>query len=135
MKPRLRIVLAMLCVALSFVFAGASAASVVDEVQHQARIAHEHGLHLSFDLVDGDHHAEPAAGGDHPVPDDAAGDHQPGAGHHHSDAPMGALAAAMDTGTAVASVGPRLRINGAARAKGIRPGGLERPPKPDANLS
>lgn len=135
LEPRLRIVLAMLCVALSFVFAGASAASVVDEVEHAARIAHEHSPHLSFDMVDGDHHADSPVGGDYPDPGAEAGDHQPGAGHHHSDAPVGALSTALDTGRAIASAGPRLRINGAARAKDVRPGGLERPPKRDANLS
>jgi hypothetical protein len=126
----------MLCVALSFVFASASAASVVDGAQHSTKIAHEHGLHLSFDLIDGDHHgAHPDDGDHHDEEDGVAGDPQPGAGHHHSDAPVGTLASPLDTGSALAAGGLERRINGTANAKGVRPGGLERPPKPSANLS
>lgn len=124
----------MLCIALSFVFATASAASMVDGAQHSTKIAHEHGVHLSFDLVDGDHHApQPdAAPSD---ADGATGDPQPGAGHHHSDAPVGTLASPLATGRALAVAGLDLRMNGTASAKGVRPGGLERPPKRLANLS
>lgn len=124
----------MLCIALSFVFASGSAASVVDGAQHSTKIAHEHGPHLSFDLVDGDHH-NAQADADPADADGATGDHQPGAGHHHSDAPVGTLASPLTTGRALAAAGLDLRINGTANAKGVRPGGLERPPKHLANLS
>lgn len=135
LEPRLRTLLATLCVALTFVFAGASAASVVDAAQHAAHVPHHHGLHLSFSMADDGHHD-----GDHHHHDDgdhdgdhqghgAPGDHQTGVGHHHADAPVGAPAGHVETDVTVALVGPILRIEPSMGAKGVRPGGLERPPK------
>jgi hypothetical protein len=134
-EPGLRTVLAMLCVALSVVFAGASAASVIDGVQHAAHLPHQHGLHLAFSVSDTDHHADHHDDGDHHDDDGAPGDHQPGAGHHHADAPVGTLSADVETGAAVVLAELTLRTEGVASAKGVRPGGLERPPKLPANLT
>jgi hypothetical protein len=125
----------MLCVALSVVFAGTSAASVVDHVQHSTKVTHEHGLHLGFTLADDDHHADQHDDADHHDEDGAAADHQPGAGHHHADGPVGAINAGAEIGAAPAVAELTLQTQGAARAKGVRPGGLERPPKRNANLS
>lgn len=120
---------AMLCVALSLVFAGASAASVLDRYQHNGHVAHEHGLRLAL-TADPDHHDHHADHG-REIPDDKAdaGDHQPGATHHHhSDAPTGVIAtvAAAAVTLAVATDLPPLE---ATNRGGIRPGGLERPPR------
>ncbi|MFZ3005272.1 MAG: hypothetical protein WA047_03795, partial [Phenylobacterium sp.] len=73
---------AMCCIALSLVYASASAASVLDRVQHQSQPAqhHQHGAFsdLSFD----DHHQD----------GDAETSHDPGSGHHHhADGPQGIL--------------------------------------------
>jgi len=73
---------AMFCIALSLVYATASAASVLDRVQHQSQPAqhHQHGAFsdLSFD----DHHQD----------GDAETSHDPGSGHHHhADGPQGIL--------------------------------------------
>ena len=122
----------MLCVALSVVFAGASAASVVDDVQHSTRTVHQHGLHLGSSLADDNHHHD---GGDQQNEDGAPADHPTGAGHHHADGPVGALDPGVETAAAPAVAGLALRTRGADSAEGIRPGGLERPPKPNANLS
>jgi hypothetical protein len=122
----LRTCLATLCAALAMVFAGSSAASVVDRFQHDAHLAHEHGLHLSFSLDDNhhDHHADHGE-----QKGDDASDHPPGAGHHHADAPAGALNTSLASApAAVADI--VLAAAEATRAKGIRPGGLERPPRP-----
>ena len=135
LKPQLRMLLTTLCVALSVVFAGASAASVIDGVQHSAHVPHQHGLHLAFSVADTDHHADHHHDdGDHHDGDGAPGDHQPGAGHHHADAPVGTLSAVVETGAAVVLAELTLHIEGAASARGVRPGGLERPPKESANL-
>lgn len=137
LKPRLRTLLAMLCVALSFVFAGASAASVVDGVQHAARGAHHHGLHLSFSMADDDRHDD----GDHHHDDGdhqdqgGSGDHQTGAGHHHADAPVTAPTVGIETGAIIVRAEPVRVIANPSRAKGVRPGGLDRPPKTFANLT
>ena len=48
---------------------------------------------------------------------------------------MGTLGVDVETGAAMALGEPELRIEGAAGAQGVRPGGLDRPPKPSANLS
>lgn len=133
--------LAMLCVALAMVFAGASSASVVDDLQHETGVAHEHGAQLS--LVSVDDHAAVDAGQAHEHADDeAAGqevgdvsDPAPGAGHHHhADAPVGApggsvTVEAAHLASAVSGAEPR-----ETNPKGVRPGGLERPPRPLAIL-
>jgi hypothetical protein len=123
----LRAALATLCVALAVVFAGASSASVVDRVQHEAQIAHEHGAHLAFTSPDPAGHDHDGGRHHDSAPDN--GDHHTGPGHHHADAP----AVTVDlfaTSIAVATVAPlALRPAPAAAEKGVRPGGLERPPR------
>lgn len=125
----LRALVATLCVALSLVFAGASAASVLDRVQHHSHLAHEHGVHLAL-TADSDHHDHHA---DHSqeAPDDkaGAGDHQPGATHHHhSDAPTGVIATATPEPVTLV-VATKLPSLEATNHRGTRPGGLERPPR------
>jgi len=134
LTPRLRTLITALCVALSFVFASASAASVVDRVQHSTRMAHEHGGQLAFSVAEADHHADHHVAGDQPDDNGGPADHEPGAGHHHSDAPAGVLSAVVPSGQAVVATQLTLRLDGAETARGIRPGGLERPPKAIANL-
>lgn len=115
--------LSALCLALMLVFATASAASVVDRFQHERELPHEHGLHLAGTHDHGDHH--------HGDSDDApdADDHGPGAGHHHSDAPAGALDRPAQAAESMAEATLALRSASAQRIKGVRPGGLERPPR------
>jgi hypothetical protein len=90
--------LAVLCAALSVVFAGASTASVVDKIQHQAQAAHYHEHVVFSGVAVGDHHqdGDPAAniGDAAEVQDgDPLADHQPGNGHHHhTDGSTGILA-------------------------------------------
>ena len=133
-RPQMRSLLATLCVALSVVFAATSVASVVDRIQHAVQMPHEHASELTLIAVDDDHHHA----ADHPKQDDrddadqAPGDHAAGPGHHHADAPTGSLNGTSETSAAV-SVGAASPVTlGPAGAKGIRPGGLERPPKPIA---
>jgi hypothetical protein len=123
---------AMLCVALAMAFAGASAASVVDRVQHQTHVPHEHGLHLSLD-VNGhaDAHHAPSH---HHNGDRDAGDHHPSPGHHHSHAPTGALMLPPLASAVVAAAGIVVPAPPEASRNGVRPGGLERPPKGAASL-
>lgn len=127
--------LATLCVALAMVFAGASAASVLDRVQHDAQLQHEHRLHLGFS--DDDHHDRAADAHDQYVGDHEdrgadpnAGDHQPGLGHHHhGDAPSGALDEVDGALPLLVAVDARLIAGASASAEGVRPGGLKRPPR------
>lgn len=131
-RSTLQALVAMLCVALAVVFVGASAASVTDDVQHAAQIEHEHGFRLTLS-VDGhgepDHQTHHQRGGDPDAPD-----HQPDAGHHHSDAPVGALAGVLNSAPLVMAALLEAAAIQAASPKGVRPGGLERPPKAGANL-
>lgn len=121
--------LATLCVALSLVFAGASAASVVDQAQHAVASPHDHAAQFSLTLADHDHHADVQDDSDR---SDAPDSPQTGPGHHHADAPVGAPGLMADA-VVVTSIGQAsLASLCAAGANGIRPGGLERPPKPVA---
>ena len=123
---------------LAAVFAAASATSVVDHLQHEARIAHEHGAHLT--LASMDHHevrgsaSEREHDGDHEN-DGAPADHAPGAGHHHhADAPVAALGGGLKVGGARFADVRTPPQPSDPNTKGVRPGGLERPPKPLAIL-
>jgi len=130
--PSLRTALAALCVVLAAVFAAASATSVIDHLQHETRIAHDHEAFLAHASTD-DRHA--GALDDHPEheadQDDATpADHSPAAGHHHhADSPVGALGATALIELARFAGAERLpRLQGQA-PKGVNPGGLERPPR------
>lgn len=123
-----------LCVALSFVFTGASAASVVDRVQHSTRVAHEHAGQLVLSVAQADHHIDHHAEGDQSDGNGAPEDHQSGMSHHHSDAPTGLLNPIAPSGNADSATQLTLSLEGAESAKGVRPGGLKRPPKEFANL-
>lgn len=123
----------MLCIALSALFTGASAASVVDRVQHAAQLPHEHAAPITFTVVDDAHHADHDAddqngGGLSDAPDGP----QTGPGHHHADAPVGAPGVTAEAFVLVSIQEASRASLRPAGAKGIRPGGLERPPKPIA---
>jgi len=114
--------------ALSVVFAGSSAARVVDRVQHAANAPHEHAVQLTL-TADNDHHTDHRDDGGRGGSEQAPNDHQTGPGHHHADGPTGALGGTGEPFTRVSISPVSLPNAGAASAKGIRPGGLERPPK------
>ena len=122
--------IAALCGALTVVFAGASAASALNRLQHGAQLQHEHGLHQQIRGDDG-HHDHAAAAHDHE--DDGGereGDHPTGLGHHHhADAPSGALSDSVEAYPLLVAADARLSAGTTAAAEGIRPGGLERPPR------
>lgn len=132
--------LAMLCVALAMVFAAASATSVVDHAQHEMGVVHEHGVSLSFVSVDdcaidaaAHVHADDEADGQGPGD---ASDATPGAGHHHhADAPVGAPGGSVTVEAAHLASATSGAEPGEANPKGVRPGGLERPPRPLAILA
>lgn len=129
LTPPVRAWLATLCVALSVVFAGSSAASVVDRVQHAAQAPHEHTVQLTLTAADDDHHADHQDDGDRDASEQAPNDHQTGPGHHHADGPTGSLGGADEPFAAVSIGLVSLPNPDATGARGIRPGGLERPPK------
>jgi ABC-type nickel/cobalt efflux system permease component RcnA len=126
-RPTLRDLFAMLCIAIALVFAGASAASIVDGVQHAAKAPHSHQVSLTT-LAD-DHHHAPADHSHQQDADDETRDLQTGPGHHHSEPPAVALtdfdAPSHATMTSTEVV-PALN---ASTVDGLSPGGLERPPR------
>lgn len=121
--------IATLCVVLSVVFAGASAVSVVDQLQHLDQPAHHHQHQAFSDFSFDDHHQD----GDHGAEaSDAAGapERPVNSGHHHhADGPTGLLAAGGTLEVLTAMTGAHL----AARSDDliVSPGspGPERPPK------
>jgi hypothetical protein len=124
---------AALCVGLALVFAGSSAASVLDRLQHAADLPHEHGLHLTLNSGDGGPADHDSQGHDHDERGDRSDNH-PSPGHHHADAPAGALNSPGVATPRVEAAPVALAGVQAARPKGVRPGGLDRPPKTTANL-
>ncbi|WP_309606866.1 hypothetical protein [Phenylobacterium sp.] len=126
---------ATLCVALSVIFAGVSAASVGDAAQHTVHPAHQPSLTLGLGIAEADHHADrQTPDGDHDR-GSAPADHPPAAGHNHADLPVGALSGGAEAGVIISRAELTLRVHSAAGAPGVRPGGLERPPKDAANLT
>lgn len=114
---------AMLCVALSLVFAGASAASAVDQVEHQGEAASHHG-HLAFSDIhfEADHHDVEDA--------DAASD-DAGSGpqhHHHGDGLVGQPAVSATLASPAPSA-VLLLVQRDDLAASLGTQGLERPPK------
>lgn len=119
----------MLCIGIALLFAGASAASVVDGVQHAAKAPHEH--HFSLTSVSDDHH-DHGQDSHHQQGDDDAGDHQTGPGHHHSGPPAVALTG-LEAPTYLAPVAMQVAsANSASKVEGLQPGGLDRPPRSPA---
>lgn len=116
--------LGALCVGLVLVFATASAASVVDRFKHGNDLPHDHAVQHT-DANDQAHEHSPDS--DDGAPDED--EHQPGLGHHHSDAPAGALVRAAAPMEAVSETGLAPDLESTRRVKGVRPGGLERPPR------
>ncbi len=109
----------MFCIALSLLYATASAASVLDRVQHQSQLAqhHEHGgfSDLSFD----DHHQDGES--------DAS--HDRGSGHHHhTDGPQGIIGEGERRGVSASST-QRLAILSDHLISSPGSPGPERPPK------
>lgn len=112
-------VVAMFCIALALLYATASAASVLDQAQHQSQPAqhHQHGAFsdLSFD----DHHQD----------GDAETSHDPGSGHHHhADGPQGILGEHLGRSVG-AGVTERLAILSDHLIASPGSPGPERPPK------
>lgn len=117
-------VVTMFCIALALLYATASAASVLDRVQHQSQPAqhHEHGAFS--DLTFDDHHQD----------SDAEANHDPGNGHHHhADGPQGILGDGQGRSVSTSST-ERLAIRSDHLTASRGSPGLERPPK-DRTLS
>lgn len=127
-KPPVRSWVATLCVALSVVFAGSSAANLVDSVQHAAQAPHEHAVQLTLVAAE-DAPADHQNGGARSDPQPAPNDHQTGPGHHHVDGPAATLGGAGEPSALVSIHPASLPGAGASGAKSVRPGGLKRPPK------
>jgi len=122
----------MLCIALSVVFTGASAVSVIDKIQHQGPSAHHHE-HMAFsDVALEDHHQDGGQGDDRGLADvqedEATTDNHPGAGHHHGDGPSGVLVA-YDLPGAGPPLRTRLMAGSDDRVQSSGSPGPERPPK------
>jgi hypothetical protein len=118
-------VFAVLCIAMSLVFASAAAASVVDAVQHSGPDRpHQHVAFsdISFNVHHGNHHADASGEQDR---DQSGG----AAHHHHGEGPSGYVAAVEASDhvpqRAVAATAPEPP----GLAPSAPPGGLERPPK------
>lgn len=125
--------IATLCVALSLVFAGASAASLSSRLQHDLQLEHAHDNHdgpLAFVIVD-DHHG---GGNELPVDPDRQDpgtdpEDSPG-GHSHADGPAGFVAAAFVGTSEMSARDLRLDSGSDAPLRGWPPKGPERPPRP-----
>lgn len=126
-----------LCVALSVVFAGASASSLIDKLQHQGPSAHAHA-HIVFSVALEDHHADGDLDhhGDHAddvasvQAPDVAPDHLPGAGHHHhTDSPAGFVATGAPLAALTAQSSERLAARSDHLIRSPGSPGPERPPK------
>lgn len=109
----------MFCIALALLYATASAASVLDRVQHRSQPAqhHQHGAFsdLSFD----DHHQD----------GDSEASHDPGSGHHHhADGPHGILGEGLGRVVGASST-ERLAIRSDHLIESRVSPGPERPPK------
>lgn len=127
----MRIMLTALCVVLAGAFAAASATSVVDHLQHDTPILHTHDGRLALAMA-GDHHADQAHDDD---ADQGAVDHPPGLGHHHhADAPIGALGVASVLEHGLFAIDPSRPRFDDLDVRGVRPGGLDRPPEAFATL-
>lgn len=118
-----------LCLALTLLFAAASAANAVNRLQHLTNgSAEHHHLPLADISVDedGDHHPDM---GD---PDnDMSRDHQPGTGHHHHGDNGSSLAIFGDARPLTFAPGSVLHPVRADRSMlGLAVRGPERPPRP-----
>ena len=128
LSPSLKTVIAMFCIALALLYATASAASVVDRVQHQGQSAHHHQHGALSDLSFDDHHQD----GDHgqPAATDLAGDPDAGTGHHHhADGPQGIVGLTQAYGVVRGGAGARLAAATDDLIAGPAYPGPERPPK------
>lgn len=130
MNNSARTVLAIICIAATVMFAAASTASLVDQVQHGTGSPHEHGLHMAFSQVHADHGSDTAASQDAGESDD-----QGSVGHHHhGDGLTGALSGSAPSAVVARSTEAIRLAPNPEGLKSIRPGGLERPPKDLAKL-
>ena len=130
-RNALSTVLAMFCVALSLVFATASAASVLDRLEHQRGEAHHH-QRLSFSDLSFDDHHQAGEHADHGMEqgEDGASQTENGPGHHHhGEGPSAAPASgALMAVHAPPAAGRLAGASDAARLTRALPG-PERPPK------
>jgi hypothetical protein len=124
----------MLCMALALTFAGASAASAVDGIQHSSPSSASHE-HLPFTLVavdgvdqHGDHHEA-----DHEDSDEDEGTaptDQHRGHHHHADSGSGLLVLAAHDAKRIGRAIDRQGEPPRSLKLGLAPRGPERPPKP-----
>jgi hypothetical protein len=128
-------VITALGVALTVVFATASAGSLVDSFQHELSFAHSH-KHLSFsDVACNDHHAHAdQLHGDEAAQsslDDMPPADMSGIGHHHhcGDGPVGFVALGSSAEASLSAHGAELSAGDSQVKLGSLVGGLERPPK------
>lgn len=129
LTPPARSWIATLCVALAVVFAATSAVGVVDRVQHAAQTPHEHDMQLTLIAGEDNHQPDHQSDGDRDNSGQSPNDHQTGPGHHHVDGPTGSINNTGETDALVLIVSVSQPYLGDACARGVRPGGLERPPK------
>jgi hypothetical protein len=117
----LKTVVAMLSIALSLVFAGATAATVVNQAEHQGEAA-AHDGHLAFSDIhfDSHHHEDEAASAD-----DAGSGTQH---HHHGDGLVGQPAVSATLASPAPSA-VLLLVHRDDLAASLGTQGLERPPK------
>lgn len=108
---------ALLCVALTLVFTGAGAATVITDVQHMTGVSgnHEHVLFSNISLDDRDHHSDQHSG--------HAGGH-----HHHGDIATGMLLLATGISTPIVT-GHRNPLMRDHQRTGIRLPQPDRPPR------
>ena len=120
----IRKILALASIALAMVFAGSSAAAVVNGLEHSSVAVHQ-TAHLPFssasvadlDALHGDH-------GEH-----QRGDPATDAPHHHADAPTGYVAVAPPLASASVLLAPLRQKESASRRPSTTASGLKRPPK------
>jgi hypothetical protein len=130
-------VCAVLCIALTLVFAGASLSRMVDQIQHApgASAVHEHLIFSDISLDDahdleldhdqGQHEADNDGSDEPDSSDQIAGGH-----HHHGDSGSGLIVLASTDAGEIAMVGDALNAVPDRPAIGFEIQGPERPPKP-----
>ena len=110
---------AVLCIALTLVFSGAAAASIINAVQHMNGDpgVHEHVLFSNISLDDDDHHSDIHSG-------DTGGHH-----HHHGDISTGMTAFAASGVAIPVTTGDRHRLARDHVQVSVRLSLPERPPR------
>lgn len=130
--PSAKAAIVTLCVALALIYANASAASVVDRLQHHGESAHHHQHGVFSDLSFDDHHQD----GDHDDHSQRPGegtttsqDPDTGQHHHHTDGPQGLVDSVDGYGALSDQPGARPAAGSDNLITGPGSSGPERPPK------